>query len=511
MAKVTSESLSYLAKFGIAFVAPIALALAFPKTNWWPLSFVSLAPLFWLWSNASWKSAFWWGWLSGTLYFGLMLNWVPNSLGDYIGAWTILALVLLASWQGLAFAAAAILVSFIKRRGFGAVAVFAVPAAWFTTEFVRTRGEMGVPFASLGLVAAHVPWLLPMAAFAGVYGVGAIVALVNGALTGIVWGTPRGRTTACAVLAVLALLIIAGDISRARVVQPATRWKIAVAQGNISQRVKWSPDIFAHTIQVYSDLTRQASKRGARVVVWPETVVTAYPLQEPWLLHDLGAVASTSRVWLIAGTVDKLSPRGYRNAVIDLTPSGSLAGVYAKHLLVPFAEFLPLDRLLRPLPLLKQASDFFPGSGPHLLSADAVPFGILVCYESGFSSYARETANAGASALIVVTDDAWWGDTSGPYQHLDMAVVDAVETGRWVVRGAATGVSAVIDPHGRIVSSLPLDQQGVLVDKIGAPVDTPYVRFGALWLVLLALLALGIGLGRGRTRAVGWRSARGPA
>src|SRR5471030_1277079 len=119
MAKVTSGSLSYWAKFGIAFLAPLALALAFPKTNWWPLSLVSLAPLFWLWSNASWKSAFWWGWLSGTVYFGLMLNWVPNSLGDFIGAWTILALVLLAAWQGLAFAAAAILVSFIQRRGFG--------------------------------------------------------------------------------------------------------------------------------------------------------------------------------------------------------------------------------------------------------------------------------------------------------------------------------------------------------------------------------------------------------
>jgi apolipoprotein N-acyltransferase len=185
--------------------------------------------------------------------------------------------------------------------------------------------------------------------------------------------------------------------------------------------------------------------------------------------------------------------------------------VYDKHLLVPFAEYLPLDRLLRPLPLLKQASDFFPGDGPHLLSADGVPFGILVCYESGFSSYARATVNAGAQALIVVTDDAWWGDTSGPYQHLDMSVVDAVETGRWVVRGAATGVSAVIDPHGRIVASQPLDRQGLMISKIGAPVDTPYVRFGALWLVLLALLTLGIGLGRGRARSVGWRSARGPA
>jgi apolipoprotein N-acyltransferase len=326
-----------------------------------------------------------------------------------------------------------------------------------------------------------------------------------------VWGTPRGRTTAYAVLGALALLVIAGDVARAHVGQPAPRWKVGVAQGNISQRVKWSPEIFTHTIQVYSDLTRQASKRGARIVVWPETVVTAYPLQEPWLLHDLESVASTSRVWLVAGTVDKLAPRGYHNAVIDLTPAGRLDGVYDKHVLVPFAEFLPFDRVLRRVPLLNQASDFFPGTGPHLLSADGVPFGILVCYESGFAPYARATANAGAQALIVVTDDAWWGDTSGPYQHLDMAVLDAVETGRWVVRGAATGVSAVVDPHGNVISTLPLDKAGLLVAKIGRPIDTPYLHFGALWLVLLALIGVGIGLGQGRTRAVGWRSARGPA
>src|SRR5450755_989175 len=259
MTEFTRGSLPQLVKLAIAFFAPVALTLAFPKTDWWPLSFVALAPLFWLWSNASWKSAYWWGWLSGTVYFGLMLNWVPNSLGDYIGAWTILALALLAAWQGLAFAATAILVSFIGRRGFGVAAVFAAPAAWFVVEFARTRGEMGVPFASLGLVAAHAAWLLPMAAYAGVFGVGAIVALFNGALTGILWGTPRARSAALATIGALAVLVIAGDIARARVAPPAPRWQVGIAQGNISQRVKWSPEIFAQTIQVYTDLTRQAA------------------------------------------------------------------------------------------------------------------------------------------------------------------------------------------------------------------------------------------------------------
>ena len=511
MGRVNPESLPQTLKIAISILAPVALALAFPKTNWWPLAFVAVAPMFWLWSKAPLRSAFLWGWLSGALYFGITMDWVPNSLGDYIGGWKLLALVLLAAWQGFAFGAVGLLTSWIARRGYGAAAVFAVPAAWLLVDLIRTRGSMGVPFGSLGFVAAHVSWLLPIAAYAGVYGLSAIFALVNSSVVGIFSGTDNARRASFGVLIVLAALIALGDVQQSRVVLPPARLPVGIAQGNISQRVKWSPEIFAQTIELYTGLTRKAAAAGARVVVWPETVVTAYPLQEPWLLHDLQAVAAASHVYLLTGTLDKLTPRGYHNAVLDLTSSGKLASVYDKHILVPFAEYLPLDRVLRRLPLMSEASDFFPGPGPHLLTADGVQAGILVCYESGFASYARATANAGASALVIVTDDAWWGDSAGPYQHLDMAVIDAVQTGRWVVRGAATGVSAIIDPAGRFVKLLPLDVTGTIVAPIGAPVETPYDRFGALWLVLLALVALVAGFVPGRTRSMGWRSARGPA
>ncbi len=439
------------------------------------------------------------------------MDWVPNSLGDYIGAWKLLALLLIAAWQGFSFAAVGLLISLVGRRGHSALLVFAAPAAWLLVDFVRTRGSMGVPFGSLGFVGAHVPWLLPLAAYAGVYGLTAIFALVNSAIAGVAFGTTSAKQASIGAVVVLIILIVLGDVQRSHVVVSPARVRVGIAQGNISQRIKWSPEIFAQTLELYTGLTRKAAARGARVVVWPETVITAYPLQEPWLLHDLQAIASTSRVTLIAGTLDKLTPRGYHNAVLDITSSGKLASVYDKHILVPFAEYLPFDTLLRHLPLMDQASDFFPGPGPHLLTAAGIPAGILVCYESGFASYTRATANAGASALIVVTDDAWWGDTAGPYQHYDMSVIDAVQTGRWVVRGAATGISGIIDPTGRTVASLPLDVSGVVVASIGAPVDTPYDRFGALWLVLLAIVALAAGFVPSRTQSTGWRSARGPA
>lgn len=487
------------------------LTLAYPKLEFGFLAFVALVPLFWFWSNSSWRSALQWGWLSGTIFFFTMFSWMTNSLGDFIGNWKLLAGVLLGGIEGLFFAVLAALVALVCRGVVGALAVFAVPAAWLLVESVRTRGALGVPFGELGLTAAHLPWLLPVAAFAGVYGLTAIIASVNAALLGIVAGTRRARIAGLACIGVLIVLVGAADISRSHVVVPPPTLRVGIAQGNISQRDKWSPSIFEHTMAVYADLTRSAAEKGAKVVVWPETAVTSYPLQDPALLSYLERLASANHVWLLAGTIDRPQKLTLYNTVIALTPKGTLLSEYQKHILVPFAEYLPFDQYLRGVPLLAEASQFVQGPGPTLLRAGGMGFGVLICYESAFSPYAREIANAGADALIIVTDDAWFGQTSGPYQHADMAVIDAVETGRWVIRGGDTGISEFIDPKGDIVARLGLDNAGVVVADVGPPVDTLYLRWGALWLVVLALVVLVAGLLPRENGSHGWRSRRGRA
>lgn len=498
-------------RWAITIGAPMVLTLAYPKAGLAPVAFFGLAPLFWLWSKSSWKDSVRLGWISGTIFFFILFFWMTNSLGDYIGNWKLLAGVLLAMIEALAFAATAALTSLACRGEFGGLAVVAAPAAWLLVESMRTRGSLGVPFGELGLTAARMGWLLPMAAFGGAYLLTAIIALVNGAIVGIVAGTPRGRRVGAVSLLALAVLVTAGDFARSRVVVPAPHTKVGIAQGNISQRDKWSPQIFEHTMTIYSDLTRKAALAGAKVVVWPETAITSYPLQDPALLAYLQRLASANGVWIVAGTVDRPDRRTLYNSVIDLSPSGRLIGRYDKHILVPFAEYLPLDRYLRGVPLLDEASQFVAGPGPTMLDAAGMRFGVLVCFESAFAPYAREIANAGADALIIVTDDAWFGDTSGPYQHADMAVVDAVETGRWVVRGGDTGISAIIDPKGGIGARLWLDTAGFVVGDIGPPIDTPYLHWGVLWLLVLALAALVAALFPGPGGSYGWRSRRGRA
>jgi len=471
-------------------VCPILAALAFPKTNIVPLAFVALAPLFWLWSVSSWKAALGWGILSGTILFALLDSWMIYSLGDEIGSARFVALVLLAGSESIFVAAAAVVTSLISRGRFTAASIFAAPAAWLITESARTNGSVSMPFAHLGAVAAHAPWLLPVAAYAGIYGLSALVALCNGAFAGLLFGGAVTRVAGAVTLGCLVVLVALGDQARSLVVIPPTDLKVAIAQGNISQRVKWSPTIFAHTVSVYSDLTRAAAAGGARIVIWPETAITDYPLQKPEVMLSFHDLVRQQRIWLVAGTVDSPQRGEIYNVIMTLDPNGVVSGVYRKHILVPFAEFLPFDRFFRGIPGFDQASKFSHGPGAQVLDVDGTRFGALICFESAYSSYAREATALGARSLLIITDDAWFGPTSGPVIHADLAAIDAVETGRWVVRGADTGISQFIDPRGRVVASLPLDRAGILMGRIGPPVDTPYQRYGAAWLEGVALGAL---------------------
>jgi len=492
----------------LTIACALLTSLAFPKTNLWFFAFVGLAPLFWLWSKSSWKSAFWWGLLAGIVMYTSAMHWITDSLWYVIGDWYVLGMVLGALLEG-AFVGVIAFVTAVTCQGrIGAAAVFSIPSVWFLLDTARTYWMPQLPFGQLGVIAPHVPWLLPMAAYAGIAGPTAIVALANGALAGICAGTRRARVAGVVALGVVAVAIVAGDAGRARVTLPATDLRVAIAQGDIMQRVKWSPAVFEHTLRVFTDLTQAASLAGAKVVVWPETAVTSFPLQDARLMARLQAVASSSRVWLLTGALNAPAPKVIYNSVIDLAPDGSELGEYDKHILVPFAEYLPIDGL-RKLPLFDQASWFSPGPGAKALPAGGMRFGMLICFESAFLYYARDAVKLGADGLIVVTDDAWFDGTPGPQQHADFSQIDAVATGRWVVRGADTGISEIVDPSGRIISQLPLDRAGLVIGDIGPPVTTPFDRFGEDWLIVIAVIGALIGIVKPRERMMGWRSRRG--
>jgi apolipoprotein N-acyltransferase len=484
----------------ISVIGPALLSLAYPTVGFGPAALVALAPLFLLWSTQSWKEAFWWGWLSGTLAYCLLFAWMASTIFEFVGPFSVLVVVLVCAIEALAVAAVAVTAALVGGGSIRAISIVAIPAAWLLAESLRSYGTLGVPFGALGHAAAHLPLLLPLAALGGVYLLTTVIALANAALAAIAGGDSPTRRAGLITFGALIVLVTAAFISTQRTAYPAPTLRVAIAQGNIDQRVKWSPETFEHAFAMYSELTRQAARQGAQVVVWPETAVTSYPLQDPELLHSLGSLATTNHVWLATGALDQPSGDHLYNAVLAIAPDGSVSGVYHKHLLIPFVEYLPLGSALRRIAFLDNASDFSRGSGAELLPVGGYRWGTLICYESAFALYARNAVNAGADTILMAADDAWFGRTREPYEHADVAVIEAASTGRWIVRSTQSGISEFVDPNGRIVAQLGLGQEGVVVHNIGPGVTTLYDRLGSAWLILLAAIGVVAALLRSRSR-----------
>ncbi|MFY9779079.1 MAG: apolipoprotein N-acyltransferase, partial [Candidatus Baltobacteraceae bacterium] len=268
----------------------------------------------------------------------------------------------------------------------------------------------------------------------------------------------------------------------------APAFGVAAVQGDIKQDVKFAPGSFALARERYERLSLEAGASHPRLIVWPETVIPVALNRMPWLQAQFAQLARALDAELAVGTLES-APAGDYNVLYFFNARGTLDGVYRKRQLVPFAEHLPFAALLGWIPWTQNISHFESGEGDGLVAVDGQRFAPIVCWESAFSGLVRRDARDGASALLVATDDAWFGTTAGPYQHAQIAQMRAIETGRWVVRAASTGISGIIAPDGRYTARSQLDEQTVVAGSIGAPVPTLYDELGpgaiALGLALL--------------------------
>jgi apolipoprotein N-acyltransferase len=298
---------------------------------------------------------------------------------------------------------------------------------------------------------------------------------------------------------------------------------VAVLQGNIDQGVKWSREWFEATLAAYEDLTRAAAAAGAEVVVWPETAVPAAIETGESEVRRLSELARETRVALVVGAVGiepgssgadppgGAPPRRVYDSAFVVTPAGLVAERYDKSQLVPFGEYIPLQRLLgrflRALARGIAAAAVTPGAAPRAVGialpgpdAGRLTAGIPICYELIFPDLVRRFVEDGAELLLAITNDAWYGRTGAPYQFLAMTALRSAETGVWTARAANTGVSAIIDGRGRVRSQTRLFERAWLAADLprrrAADGTTFYVRHGdwlaaACWLALLVVAARG--------------------
>jgi apolipoprotein N-acyltransferase len=271
-----------------------------------------------------------------------------------------------------------------------------------------------------------------------------------------------------------------------------------VIQGNILQHEKWDPALRDPIIGRYAALTRQAVERGATLVLWPEASLPVYFEDDPIRAAVIRRLAREYNITMLIGSdqLERIRPeaapedpdnKNY-NAAFLVKPDGTTAAVYRKMHLVPFGEYVPLQRILFFVgPIVEAVSSFTPGTEATLLPVDGHRISTAICYEVIYGSLIREFVVNGSEMLTTITNDAWYGRSSAAYQHWDQASLRAIENGRFLARAANTGVSGFVDPYGRVLEKSALFEQAVLVQDLRFLQDrTVYSRTGDLvaWLSL---------------------------
>ena len=273
--------------------------------------------------------------------------------------------------------------------------------------------------------------------------------------------------------------------------------RIGLIQANIAQEEKWKSGEARRIFTTYIAMTRDAAKRGAEYVIWPESATPFMFEQDPAGQEALRALAREVRVPILFGSdqeVTQPEPALY-NAAFLVTPDGKTAAVYRKIHLVPWGEFVPMKRLLFFVsPLVDSFTDFSPGTDMVLLPVNSHLTSTAICYEVVYPSLIRQAVVAGSELLTTITNDAWYGHSSAAYQHFALASMRAIEQGRYLARAANTGISGIVDPYGRVVRQSGIFEQDALVEQVRFLKErTIYSRIGdAIAYVAIAVVALGL-------------------
>lgn len=482
----------------IVLLAGSGLVLAFAPVGFFPLAIISPAVLYLFWSEATPARSAWLGFVFGIGLFGAGASWVYVSIHEFGFMPAPLAALLVFLFVALLSLFPA-LAGWFQARAVPAGdyrILFAMPVFWVLMEWLRGWLMTGFPWLHLGYSQSNSP-LMNLAPLIGVYGMSLIVAILAAFLALMIKAIKakelqRLLLTGGLFAGVFFISLLAAGL---QFVTPAgEKVDIALLQGNIPLSEKWKPGASHQIISHYVALSRKVVN-DSEVIVWPEGAVPdSWQHVSSWLGLSLPRREDGSSVDYLIGSIDSAAAGNYYNAAIKVEASNKKPGVndiYRKQHLVPFGEFLPLKPMLGWLiDFLKiPMSDFssWQGEQPNI-ELGGWPVAVGICYEDAFGEELVKTAGD-AAFLVNISEDAWFGDSLAPHQRLQMAQVRARESGRYFVRAANTGMTAVINEKGEVTSSLEQFTPGVLVAEV-EPMKgiTPYVRYGnRLFLGLLLL------------------------
>ena len=460
------------------------------------------------------RRAFALGVLAGVVYFSGTLYWITGVMVRYGDLQTWVAILVnaalvayLALFPGVFAVATRRIVVVHGRR-----ALIAAPVVWVATELGRTHLFTGFPWVLLGYSQTTV---LPIAQLASVFGVYGVSMLVAGVSTAVAMGVEnakkakaaetlpmtRGairtlrfwndRSAAWSPVPVAMFVVIAVGAWGARRVAASDMTRsgdgirVGLIQGNVSLAERSEAAKLPSIFESYIRMSRQAIAEGAELVIWPESATPFRFEDDPIAAARIRTLAQQARVPILLGSdqvtpAQKGIPTRYFNSAFLVRADGTTGGAYRKMHLVPFGEYVPAKQIFFfAAPLVEAVSDFSAGDEPTLLPIGRHNVSTAICYEVVYPDLVRRFVVGGSELLTTITNDAWFGATSAPYQHFEQASMRAIEEGRYLVRSANTGVSGIVDPYGRVLEKTAIFQAAVLVGSARfLQTSTFYARHG---------------------------------
>jgi apolipoprotein N-acyltransferase len=493
---------------GYAVLSGLLLTFSFPPFHLPWVAWFALVPLLRVIAGQSGREAFVLGMTAGLAHYFTLMYWIVVVLGHYGGLpWfaSVSVLILFCLYLSAYMGAFARLSRDLCE---GRFQVLGPACLWVGLELLRTHFLTGFPWCLLGHSQYGQLSLIQISDLVGVYGVSFLLVASNGVISLLFdirsLASPFRKAETAAVVALLSLAFSYGVIrlkDSGEAPSGQREMKVAIVQGDIDQSVKWDPRYQGETVRIYEALSREAAPFHPDLILWPETAVPFFFQEASDLASRVSAVPRSLKATLIFGSPAYRMTEGgpqYLNRAYRISPEGEVSGYYDKIHLVPFGEYVPLKSLLFFVNrLVPAAGDFAAGETLAPLSGQGLSAGVLICFEVLFPGLSRGQVKKGADLLVNLTNDAWFGKTSAPYQHLAIAVFRAVENRTPMVRAANTGISAFIRPTGEITRKTGIFRKELLKGEVTL-VKRPlgfYTRHGDLFALSLSLLsAIQIGL-----------------
>lgn len=462
----------------------VLLVLTFPSHNFGWLAWVALVPLLVSISGMRPRSGFFMSYLCGFVFFPGIFNWILQ-----IPKYTYLHHVILAFYLGAYFGLWGLVFAFVSKHWGIIPALFTAPLSWVSLEVIRSNFSfLALPWALLAHSQYQYPPIIQIASLSGIYGVSALIVLVNSAIAAITLFLIRifkdnpspsypmvFRKGAILIVVTAALSVtLALSYGFKAIARPIMddSIKVSVVQGNIEQVKKWDRKYAEFIMKTYGELTRMASKDRPALIVWPETATPLAIIQDHRLYDQVKRISQSAGTYLLLGSAQHQKFKqgdskriDYMNSAFLISPDNKPKNQrYDKIRLLPFGEYLPMQETIPwSFAGIPQLRNFTPGKELTVFEVPTFQFGVTICWENIFPNLVRKFVKKGAQFIVNITNEAWFGKTSAPYQFVAMSVFRAVENRVSVVRCANTGVSCFINPNGKITGKVKYENQDIFV------------------------------------------------